>query len=209
MHSCFNRVQLFVAPWTVYSPPGSSVHGDPPGKSTGVGCHALLQGISPTQGSNLVSHTAGRFFTSWANREAQFQVSVQFSLSVMSDFLWPQRFRLPSVNMWIQISLQDVVAVQLLSYVQLFVTPWTAARQASLSFTLSWSLLKLTSIESVMPSNHLILCRPLLLPPSIFPSIRVFASEMALGIRRPKYWSFGFSNSPANEYSELVSFSID
>ena len=88
-------------------------------------------------------------------------------------------------------------------------TPWTAACQASLSFTISWSLLKLMSIESVMPSNHLILCCPLLLLPSIFPSIRVFSSESALHIRWPKYWSFSFSISPSNEYSELISFRID
>ena len=89
------------------------------------------------------------------------------------------------------------------------VTPWTAARQASLSITNSQSLFKLTSIESVMPSNHLILCCPLLLPPSIFPSIRVFSNESVLHIRWPKYWSFSFSISPSNEYSGLISFRID
>ena len=88
-------------------------------------------------------------------------------------------------------------------------TSWTAACQASLSFTISQSLLKLMSTESVMPSNHLILCRPLLLLPSIFPSIRVFSSEPALCIRRPKYWSFSFSITPLNKYSELISFRID
>ena len=94
-------------------------------------------------------------------------------------------------------------SVQSLSRVQLFVTPWTAARQASLSITNSQSLPKLMSIESVMPSNHLILCRPLLLPPSFFPGIRVFSNESALHIRWPKYWSFSFSISPSNEYSGL------
>ena len=94
----------------------------------------------------------------------------------------------------------------MLSCVQLFVTPLTAACQASLSVTSSWSLLKLMSIESVMPTNHLILCRPLLLLPSIFPSIRVFFSESVLCIRWPKYWSFSFSISPSNEYSGLISF---
>ena len=88
-------------------------------------------------------------------------------------------------------------------------TPWTAACQSSLSFTISWSLLKLMSIESVMPSNHLILCRPLLLPPSIFPSIRVFSSESALRIWWSKHWSLSFSISPSNEYSGLISFRID
>ena len=97
--------------------------------------------------------------------------------------------------------LDQFSSVQLLSCVQLFVTPWTAARQASLSITSSWSLLKLMSIELVMPSNHLIPCRPLLLPPSIFPSIRVFSNELVLHIRWPKSWSFSFSISPSNAYS--------
>ena len=98
---------------------------------------------------------------------------------------------------------------QLLSHVRLFVTPWTAACQASLSIINSRSLLKLMSIESVMPSHHLILCRPLLLPPSIFPSNRVFSSESVLCIRWPKYWSFSFSITPSIEYSGLISFRID
>ena len=89
------------------------------------------------------------------------------------------------------------------------VTPWTAAYQASLSFTISWSLLKFMSIESVMPSNNLILCCPLLFLPSIFPNIRVFSNESALCIRWPKYWSFSFSISPSNEYSRLTFFRID
>ena len=100
-------------------------------------------------------------------------------------------------------------SVQSLSHVQLFATPWTAARQASLSITNSWNLLKLMSIESVMPSNHLILCHPLLLLPSIFPNIRVFSNESALHIRWPKYWSFSFSIIPSNEYSVLISFRMD
>ena len=99
-------------------------------------------------------------------------------------------------------------SVQSLSRVRLFETPWTAARQASLSVTNSWSLLRLMFIELVMPSNHLILCHPLLLPPLIFSSIRVFANESALRFRWPKYWSFSFSISPSNEYSELLSFRI-
>ena len=88
-------------------------------------------------------------------------------------------------------------------------TPWTAACQASLSITSSWSLLNLMSIESVMPSSHLILCRPLLLLPSIFPSIRVFSNESILHIRWPKYWSFSFSISPSSEYLGLISFRMD
>ena len=101
------------------------------------------------------------------------------------------------------------ISVQSLSHVQLFVTPWTAAGQASLSITNFWSLLKLMSIGSVMPSNHLILCYPLLLLPSIFPSIRVFSNESVLCIRWPKYWSFNFSIRPSNEYSGLISFRMD
>ena len=97
----------------------------------------------------------------------------------------------------------------MLSHVQLFAIPWTVAHQASLSFIISQSLLKLMSIQSVMPSNHLILCHPLLLLPSVFPSIRVFSSESALLIRWPKDWSFSFSISPSNEYSGLMSFRMD
>ena len=99
-------------------------------------------------------------------------------------------------------------SVQLLSRVQLFVTPWTAACQASPSITNCWSLLRLMCIESVMPSHHLILCHHLL-PPSIFPSIRVFSNESVLHIRWPKYWSFSFNISPFNEYSGLISFRMD
>ena len=100
-------------------------------------------------------------------------------------------------------------SVQSLSHVRLFATPWTAACQASLSITNSQSLPKLMSIELAMPSNHLILCRPLLLLPSIFPSIRAFSSESVLRIRWPKYWSFSFSISASNEYSRLISFRMD
>ena len=100
-------------------------------------------------------------------------------------------------------------SVQSLSRVQLFPTPRMAARYASLSITNSWSLLRLMSIELVMPSNHLILCHPLLLLPSILPSIRVFSSESVLHIRWPKYWSFSFSISPSDEYSGLISFRMD
>ena len=126
----------------------------------------------------------------------------------------PERHRkTPQLNTSISSKKWDIndlfSSVQLLSRVWLFATPWTAAQQVSLSFTSSRSLLKLMSIESVMPSNHLILYRPLLLPPSMFPSIRVFPNESVLCIRWPKYWSFGFSISPSNEYSGLISFRID
>ena len=112
-------------------------------------------------------------------------------------------FTLISVLLW------NFSSVQLLSHVQLFVTPWTRACQASLFITNSWSLPKLTSVESVMPSNYLILCRPLLLLPLIFPSIRVFSNESALLIRWPKYWSFIFSISLSNEHPGLISFRMD
>ena len=105
---------------------------------------------------------------------------------------------------WVQFS-----SVQSLSHVRLFMTPWTTARQASLSITNSRSLLRLMSIESVIPSNHLILFNPLLLLPSIFPSIRAFSSESALRIRRPKDWRFSFNISPSNEHSGLISFRMD
>ena len=125
--------------------------------------------------------------------------------------LMPQemvRFFSPSENGTHRHRIQANTVVQSLSRVSLFATPWTAARQASLPFTNSRSLLKLMSIASVMPSNHLILCCPLLLLPSIFPSIRVFSNESVLHIRWPKYWSFSFNISPSNEYSGLVSFRI-
>ena len=102
-----------------------------------------------------------------------------------------------------------MIVVQLLDHVQLSVTPWIAASQVSLSFTISQSLLRLMSIESMMPSNHLVLCCPLLLLPSIFPSFRVFPNESILHIRWPKYWSFSLSISPSNEYSGLISLRID
>ena len=103
----------------------------------------------------------------------------------------------------------QISQVQSLSHAQLFATPWTAACQVYLPITNSQRLFKLISIKSVMPSNHLILCHPLLLPPSIFPSIRVFSNESVICIRWPKYWSFSFKISPSNEYSGLISFSMD
>ena len=109
------------------------------------------------------------------------------------------------MNFWVRIR----VVVQLPSRDGLFSTPWTAAHQTSLSLTISWSLPKFMSIESVMPSNHLVVCLPLLLLPSVFPSIRVLSSESPVYIKRPMYWSFRFSVSPSKEYSGLISFKID
>ena len=108
----------------------------------------------------------------------------------------------------IWLNLAQFSSVQSLSHVRLFATPWTTAHQASLYITNFWSSHKPMSIESVMPSSHLILCRPLLLLPSIFPTIRVFSNELALCIRWPKYWNRSFSIKPSNEYSELISFRI-
>ena len=105
--------------------------------------------------------------------------------------------------------LSQSTSVQSFSHVELFATPWTTASQASLSITNSQSLLKLMSVESVMPSNHLNLCHPLLLQPSIFPCIRIFSKESVLHMRWPKFWSFSFSISHSNEYSVLISFRMD
>ena len=127
--------------------------------------------------------------------------------SIRQSWFWGKDLPLVSPLGWcVYLSEHQFSSVHSLSCVQLFVTLWTAARQAFLSITHSWRSLKLMSIESVMPSSHLILCRPLLLLPSVFPSIRVFSSELALRIRWPKYWSFNFSISPSNEYSGLIYF---
>ena len=164
--SRFSLVWLCATPWTV-QPSRLLCPWDSPGKNTGVGCHALLQGIFLTLGSNLqllqLLHCRQVLYH-WATREAH--NNIQFS------------------------------SVQSLSHVWLFATPWTAARQASLSITNSWSSLRLTSIESVMLSSHLILCCPLLLLLPIPPSIRVFSNESTLHMRWPKYWSFSFSITP-------------
>ena len=139
---------------------------------------------------------------------------VQWSTYLKCRFLAPLPETLrsrawPCVELREELSQHHFSSVHSLSHVQLFATPCTAARQASLCITNSQSLLRLMSIESVMPSNHLILCRPLLLPPSIFPSIRVFSNESALRIRWPKYWSFSFDISPSSEHSGLTSFRMN
>ena len=123
---------------------------------------------------------------------------IRFWIKKSSDFIMK--------ILWLYVCFSSV---QLFSCVRLFVTPWTTARQASLSITNFWSLPKLMSFESVMPSKHLIHCRPLLFLPSIFPSIRIFSNESALCIRWPKYWSFSFNISPSNEHPGLISFRMD
>jgi len=141
-----------------------------------------------------------------ARREWQDILKVMKEKNLQPRLLYPARISFKYEG---EIKSFQFSSVQSFSRVHLFATQWTAAHQASLSITNSWSLPKLMSIESVMPSNHLILCCPLLLPPSIFPSTRVFSNESALLIRWPKYWSFSFNISPSNEYSGLISFRID
>ena len=170
------------------SPPGASVHGDSPGKNTGVGCHALLQGIFLTRGLNPGLRITDGFFTVWSR--------------------WPNII----VNFYfMSLGFTRLSSIQFssLSRVRLFVTPWTSAHQASLSITNCQGQPKAMSIQSVMPSNHVILCCPLLLLPSIPPRIRVFSSESALHIRWPKCWSFSFNISPSNEHPGLISFRMD
>ena len=142
------------------------------------------------------------------------QTGVPWSLALQGGFLTNEPPERPKAERFkwasdLQQVIVVVVTVQPLHRVQLFESPWTAAHQASLSFTISWSLLRLMSIESMMPSNDLILCHSLLLLPSIFPGNRVFSNELALSIEWLKYWSFSFSTSPSNEYSGLISFKID
>ena len=139
----------------------------------------------------------------WSLKILYYIIAVQMKLNIKYNFLkFLQVF--PKLMLSVQFS-----SVQLLSCVRLFETPWIAARQASLSITISQSSLRLTSIESVMPSSHLILCRPLLLLPPIPPSIRVFSNESNLLMRWPKYWNFSLSISPSNEHPGLISFRMD
>ena len=161
------------------SPPGSSVHGIFQARILEWVAISFSRGSSQPRDQTCVSQIGRPILYHWATREAQIEVHNLFS------------------------------SVQSFSRVSLFVTPWTAARQTSLSIINSQSLLKLLSVELVMPSNHLILCRPLLLLPLIVPSIRVFPNESVLCIRWPKYWSFNFSISPFNEYSGLISFRME
>ena len=134
------------------------------------------------------------------------QLTVCLASLPLLSLLWSSPRAVAFVHLFGEI---NYTSVQLVCCVRLFATPWTAACQSSLYITNSRSLLKLLSIELVMPSNHLILCYPRLLPPSIFPSIRVFSTELVLHIRWPKHWSFSFSISPSNEYWRLISFRMD
>ena len=172
------------------SPPGSSVHGILQARILEWIAISFSRGSSWPKNLIWVSCISGRLFTIWATREAKFKITYFKTLTTL----------IPSPKF---------SSVQSLSRVQLFATLWTAARQVSLSITNSWSLLKFMSIESVMPSNHLILCHPFLLPPSIFPSIKVFSNESVLRIKWPKYWSFSYNISPSNEHQGLISFRMD
>ena len=144
-----------------------------------------------------------------SNLKVKVSPNTQSCLSQTYILLWLEYLLLDSAFVRVLFFLKDFSSVQLLSPARFLVTPWTAPCQASLSITNSWSLLKLMSFELVMSSNHLILCHPLLLLPSIFPIIRVLSNESVLHIRWPKYWSFSFSISPSNEYSGLISFRMD
>ena len=212
-----NEITSFVCEWTrgIYIPWNS------PGQNAGVGSLSLLQEIFPTQGLNpgllhcrqilyQLSHKGSPRILEWVacpfSRESSQPRNWTEVSCIAGGFFtnWPMTEAIALQHCKATISL-----VQLLSRILLFVTLWTAARQASLSTTNSQSLLKLMSIELAMSSNHLILCHPLLLLPSVFPSIRVFPKESVLCIRWPKYWSFSFSISPSSEYSGLIYFRID
>ena len=185
---------------------------DSPGKNTAVGCHFLLQCMK-VKSQSEVTQSCPTLATPWTaayqappsmgfSRQKYWSGVPLPSPSVTSMLSQKYLRNYLSVKSWLS-------SVQSLSRVWLFATPWIAACQASLSITNSWSLPKLMSIESVMPSSHLILCRPLLLLPPIPPSIRVFSNESTLRIRWPEYWSFSFSISLSNEHLGLISFRMD
>ena len=183
-----------------HSPPGSSVHGVLPERILQWIAPSFSRGSFQTRDWTHVSCTDRRILYHWATTEAPIYLP-------LCNLLALEGTGVPLS--WYMSPLYIVAVVQSPSCVRLFVTPWTAACQASLSFTISWSLPKFMSTTLVMPSSHLILWHPLLLLPSIFPSIRDFSNESAVCIRWPKYWSFNFSISPSNEYSGLISHKID
>ena len=209
----FSHVWLLVTLWSVACQAPLSMGFSK--QETGVGCHALLQGIFLTHGwsPHLLSLLQWQMGSLPLVPPGKSRTVDPHSLitpywiiciCLSQNCSYPLKKCIRFLKVSVQFSL-----VQSLSHVQLFATPWTTAHQASLSIINSQSLPKLMSIESVMPSNHLILCHLLLLLPSIFPSIRVFSSESALHIRWPKYWSFSFNISPSNEHPGLISFRMD
>ena len=233
-----SHVWLFVTPWTTScQPPLSITKSCSLLKLILINqwCHTTVSSSVIPFSSWLQSFPAsGPFLMSWfitsggqsieasasvlpMNIQDWFPLELTGLISLQSKGL-PTRLPVPGILQartleWVPISFSNAwrwkVKVKSLSHIQLLATSWTAAHQASLSFIISWRLLKLLSIKSVMPSNHVIFCYPLLLLASIFPSIRVFSNEPALCIRWPKYWSFSFSISPSKEYSGLISFRID
>ena len=218
--------------------PGSSVHGISQARILEWVAISFSRGFSQPRDQTWVSEIAGRCFTVWATREYFIifsfwrpsffsglyfqsvqiaQASNQHRIPMSSSSLIQAPHILMKIITWssrknmlyLAFNTLQCSSVQSISHVRLFATPWIAVHQASLSITNSQSLLKPMSIESVMPSSHLILCRPLLLLPRVLPSIRVFSSESALRMRWPKYWSFSFNISPSNEHPGLISFRMD
>ena len=199
-------------------PAGSSVHCDSPGKNTIVGCHAMFQRIFPTQESSSglphcrrilyhLSHEGSPCL--WTPSSTLNQFTHHFLIRVSAD--QPDQlseFFLPPQTATLNAESPLIIAFQLLSHVWLFATPWTAACQVSLSFTIFQSLLD-SCLLSQWCLSTISSCHPLLLLPSVFPSIRVFSNELVLCIKWPKYWSFSFRISPSNEYWRLISFKID
>ena len=170
-------------------------------------CDTSRHCTAPEPGTNSTTESC-LLLQVWPNKVYDSWIPCECHFSRGQTLMCPTQVLLQMVTNHMKMAFPSIVIVQLLNHASVFATPWTAAHQASLSFTISWSLLKLMSIEFVIPSNHLILCHPLLLP-SIFPNIRVFSNELALCIRWPKYRSFSFSISPFKEYSGLISFRID
>ena len=184
---------------------------DSPGKNTGVGCHFLLQCMK-VKSESEVAQSCLTLATPWTAASGA-PLSMGFSRQeCWSGLLLPSpslvNYLSPNGSPYSILGIQFSI-VQSISRVWLFATPWITARQDSLSFTNSWSLLKLMSIESAMPSSHLILCCPLLLLPPMHPSIMVFSNESTLHMRWPKYWSFSFNISPTNEHPGLISCRMD
>jgi len=196
-------VQLFATPWTVTHQTPLSMEFFRQEYWSGLPFSSPGESFWPRDWIQVSCIAGGIFTTKLLGTWTSWEQRMSF-LYPDSIFLKNKLFLHAFKYIWYHQS-----SVQSLSCVQLFVTPWTVAHQASLSITNSQSLFKFMSVESVIPSNHLIFCHPLLLRPSIFPSIRVFSNKSVLHIRWPKYWSFSFSISPFNEYSWLISFRMD
>ena len=191
------------------SPPGSTVCGILQARILEWVAIRFSRQSSQARNQSGVSRIAGRIFTIWTTREVHTAVDQHQNQKIVNDTVFYRLIQFSSVFTCTHLCVCAFCCCSVLSHVWLFVTPWTAARQASLSFTISRNLLKLISIELVMPSNHQVLSHSRLHLPSIFPSIRVFSNEWALCIRWPKYWSISFSINTSNEYSRLTSFRVE